>query len=83
MVGSAAILVASSRVVLDGVVGRLEVMELIGLIALIAVPIAVMAGLLRARLARSAVGDILVELGEARPPRTSVTQWPARSAIPR
>jgi signal transduction histidine kinase len=68
LVGGAAILIASSRVVLDGFVARLEVMELIGLAALIAVPLAVMAGLLRARLARSGAGDVLVELGEARAP---------------
>jgi signal transduction histidine kinase len=65
LVGGAAILVASSRVVTDGVAGRLETMELVALSAIVTVPLAVMAGLLRARLARSAVGDIFVELGQA------------------
>jgi signal transduction histidine kinase len=64
LVGGVSILLSASRVVLDRVTGRLETIEMIELAVLVAVPLAVVAGLLRARLARSAVGDIFVELHE-------------------
>ncbi len=45
-----------------------------------ALPIALLAGLLRARLARASVGDLVMTL-ERRPRRSSATRSPGRSAI--
>jgi signal transduction histidine kinase len=64
--GAAVILVSSSRVVLDEIMGDTghahETLQWIVLVTLVCVPLAVLADLLRARLARASVGDLLVEL---------------------
>ena len=44
-----------------------DVLELVALFAAASVPLAFLVGILRARLARAAVGELVVELGEAAP----------------
>ena len=53
------------------------------LAALVGVPIGVLVDILRARLARLAVGDLVLELSRDRDPRTCATRSPARSATRR
>jgi signal transduction histidine kinase len=63
LVGGAATVLASVTVILDAVRGQTtEVLDWILLGILIAVPLAVLADMLRARLAQSAIGGLVVEL---------------------
>jgi signal transduction histidine kinase len=64
LMGAVAILLGSSLTVLAKVTEPSPVLLWLVLSATCAVPLAVLAGLLRARLARSGVGDLMVELRE-------------------
>ncbi len=68
LTGAAAILLGSSLTVVAKVTEPPAILEWVVLSALCAVPLAVLGGLLRARLARSAVGDLMVELRDAPSP---------------
>ena len=62
------ILVIAASLVLEGVTGAGGVFNWLILAALLTVPLAFLLGLLRARLARSAVGRLVVELGNVHGP---------------
>jgi signal transduction histidine kinase len=63
VVGGAATVLSSAIVILDAVRGRsTDALDFVLLGTLIAVPLAVLADMLRARLAHSAVGDLVLEL---------------------
>jgi signal transduction histidine kinase len=63
LVGGAATVLASVTVILDAIRGRpTDVLDWILLVTLCAVPLAVLADMLRARLAQSAVGELVLEL---------------------
>jgi signal transduction histidine kinase len=63
LVGGAATVLASVTVILDAIRGRsTEALDYVLLVTLIAVPLAVLADMLRARLAQSAVGELVLEL---------------------
>jgi signal transduction histidine kinase len=63
LVGGAATVLASVTVILDAIRGRsTEALDWVLLLTLIAVPLAVLADMLRARLAQSAVGELVLEL---------------------
>jgi signal transduction histidine kinase len=63
LVGGAATVLASVTVILDAIRGRpTDVLDWILLVTLFAVPLAVLADMLRARLAQSAVGELVLEL---------------------
>jgi signal transduction histidine kinase len=68
LVGAVAILLGSSITVLAKVTEPSPVLQWVVLATTCAVPLAVLAGMLRARLARSGVGDLMVELREAPAP---------------
>ena len=68
LVGAAAILIGSSLTIVAKFTEPPEILQWTVLSTMIAVPLAVLAGLLRARLARSAVGDLMVELRAAPSP---------------
>jgi signal transduction histidine kinase len=67
LVGGAAVLVSTVTTVLSKLVVPPQSERWVELCAFIAVPMAVLAGMLRARLARSSVGDVFVAL-QANPP---------------
>jgi len=67
LIGGAAVLVSTVTTVLSKFVVPPQSERWIELCAFIAVPVAVLAGMLRARLARSSVGDVFVAL-QANPP---------------
>ncbi len=63
LVGGAATVLASVTVILDAIRGRsTEALDWVLLVTLFAVPLAVLADMLRARLAQSAVGELVLEL---------------------
>jgi signal transduction histidine kinase len=63
LVGGAATVLASVIVILDAIRGQTtEALDWVLLLTLIAVPLAVLADMLRARLAQSAVGELVLEL---------------------
>jgi signal transduction histidine kinase len=63
LTGGAATVLASVIVILDAIRGRsTEVLDYLLLATLIAVPLAVLADMIRARLAQSAVGELVLEL---------------------
>lgn len=66
--GAAAVVLYGLYVLLDKVGGPAEFVDNCFRLVFAAVPIAFLVGLLRARLARSAIGDLLVELREPAPP---------------
>jgi signal transduction histidine kinase len=68
LAGAGAILLFGLVIVLDKVGGRTELLDDIFRLILVGVPIAFLVSILRARLARSGIGDLLVELREPRPP---------------
>jgi signal transduction histidine kinase len=68
LVGAAAIMVGAVTTVLAKFTTPPEIVTWVVLSTMIAVPLAVLVGLLRARLARSAVGDLMVELRDAPSP---------------
>jgi signal transduction histidine kinase len=68
LIGGAAVLVSAVMTVLAKFTVPPQVVRWIELCAFIAVPVAVLAGMLRARLARSSVGDVFVALQTNRPP---------------
>ena len=68
LVGGAAVLVSTVTTVLSKLIVPPEIVRWVELCAFIAVPVAVLAGLLRARLARSSVGDVFVALQANAPP---------------
>ena len=68
LVGAAAILISTSLTIVAKFTEPPEILQWIVQSAMIAVPLAVLAGLLRSRLARSAVGDLMVELRAAPSP---------------
>ncbi len=68
LVGAAAIMVGAVTTVLAKFTTPPEIVTWVVLSTMIAVPLAVLVGLLRARLARSAVGDLMVELRDAPTP---------------
>ena len=67
LVGGAAVLVSAVMTVLAKFIAPPESVRWLELCAFIAVPVAVLTGIVRARLARSAVGDVFVAL-QANPP---------------
>jgi signal transduction histidine kinase len=67
LVGAAAVLVSTVTTVLSKLTVSPQSVRWVELCAFIAVPVAILAGMLRARLARSSVGDVFVTL-EANPP---------------
>ena len=70
LVGGAATVLASVTVILDAIRGRsTELLDWILLVTLVAVPLAVLADMLRARLAQSAVGELVLELSGDPAPR--------------
>jgi signal transduction histidine kinase len=66
--GAAAILLFGLVIVLDKVGGRTVFLDDLFRVILVGVPIAFLIGILRARLARWGIGDLVVELREPRPP---------------
>jgi signal transduction histidine kinase len=66
LVGVVAMLILAVVILIDMVSTRSLFFDWLGLLAYASVALTFVAGLLRARLARSAVGDLLVELREAR-----------------
>jgi signal transduction histidine kinase len=66
--GAGAILLFGLVIVLDKVGGRTEFLDDLFRVILVAVPIAFLVSMLRARLARWGIGDLVVELREPRPP---------------
>jgi signal transduction histidine kinase len=66
--GAGAILLFGLVIVLDKVGGRTEFLDDFFRVILVGVPIAFLIGILRARLARWGIGDLVVELREPRPP---------------
>ena len=68
LAGGVATVLASAAIILDTVGSPWAPLDWILLGTLTAVPLAVLADMLRARLARSAVGELVVELSTNRPP---------------
>ena len=68
LVGAAAIVLFGVFVYLDKAGAPTDTIENVSRVVLAAVPIVFLAGMLRARLARSAIGDLLVDLREPAPP---------------
>jgi signal transduction histidine kinase len=73
LVGGAAVLISTVTTVLSKLIVPPEVVRWVELCAFIAVPVAVLAGMLRARLARSSVGDVFVAL-QANPPPAALRE---------
>jgi signal transduction histidine kinase len=62
LAGAGAVILFSLVILLDKIGGRTELLDALFRVVLASVPIIFLVGLLRARLARSAVGDLLVHL---------------------
>ena len=70
LAGGAVLLVTTGNLLLAKLTPPPQALQAAALVALIAVPVAVLADILRARLARSAVGDLLVALRADPAPRS-------------
>ncbi len=68
LAGAGAVILFTLVILLDWIGGRTGLLDGIFHVVLASVPIIFLVGLLRARLARSAVGDLLVQLQEPRAP---------------
>jgi len=68
LVGAATVAVLALTYLLEKLGTPVDALRSIGLVMLAAVPLVFLAGLLRARLARSAIGDLLVDLREPAEP---------------
>jgi len=68
LAGAVAVILFGLVILLDRIGGRTELLDDLFRVVFASVPIIFLVGLLRARLARSAVGDLLVQLQEPRAP---------------